>query len=208
MRANDYETVELLYDSPEWLKFRTGRLGGSDAAAVLGISPYKSNDQLWREKKYGVQNAISNDAMTYGKLAEAPIVELFGLDHANEYTVSTHKDIVFVKGKLMASVDGLLTEITTGRSGILEVKTVNALKVWTNLLPQHYYTQILHYFNVLTDAEFAVLRAYFKNQMLFREFLIERADCEYDIRLLAEKELEFLESLKNDNPPARILPRV
>ena len=34
----------------DWLKARQGRIGGSDAAAILGMNPYKTNVQLWEEK--------------------------------------------------------------------------------------------------------------------------------------------------------------
>ena len=34
----------------EWLQARRRGIGGSDAAAVLGLSPWKSNVRLWEEK--------------------------------------------------------------------------------------------------------------------------------------------------------------
>ena len=34
----------------QWLKARQKGIGGSDAAAVLGLSPWKSNVRLWEEK--------------------------------------------------------------------------------------------------------------------------------------------------------------
>ena len=33
----------------EWLKHRE-RIGGSDAAAIVGMNPYKSNVELWQIK--------------------------------------------------------------------------------------------------------------------------------------------------------------
>ena len=34
----------------EWLKYRRTGLGGSDAAVVCGLSPYKSKIELWADK--------------------------------------------------------------------------------------------------------------------------------------------------------------
>ena len=38
-----------LKDRAEWLKCRT-KIGGSDAAAILGMNPYKNNVELWEIK--------------------------------------------------------------------------------------------------------------------------------------------------------------
>lgn len=34
----------------EWLEERKKGIGGSDAATILGLNPYKSNIDLWAEK--------------------------------------------------------------------------------------------------------------------------------------------------------------
>ena len=39
----------ILKDRKEWLECRT-RIGGSDASAIVGMNPYKSNVELWEEK--------------------------------------------------------------------------------------------------------------------------------------------------------------
>ena len=33
-----------------WLQARNGFLGGSDASAILGLNPYKTNVEVWQEK--------------------------------------------------------------------------------------------------------------------------------------------------------------
>ena len=37
-------------DHQEWLSLRANYIGGSDAAAILGLNPYKSAYALWAEK--------------------------------------------------------------------------------------------------------------------------------------------------------------
>lgn len=39
----------ILSSTEDWLKARC-LIGGSDASAVLGLNPYKTNEQLWLEK--------------------------------------------------------------------------------------------------------------------------------------------------------------
>ena len=40
----------FLSNRQEWLKARSGRIGGSDASAVIGLNPYLNNVDLWRIK--------------------------------------------------------------------------------------------------------------------------------------------------------------
>ena len=44
------KVLALDQDSPEWLAWRDTGLGSSDAAAVLGLSPWKTRRALWEEK--------------------------------------------------------------------------------------------------------------------------------------------------------------
>ena len=37
-------------DRDQWLEVRKGGIGSSDAAAAVGLHPYKSQLQLWMEK--------------------------------------------------------------------------------------------------------------------------------------------------------------
>lgn len=214
MKTCEENTVKLKYGTQEWLDFRKGRLGGSDAGVVLGVNSWKTNIDLWKEKKgLTVPKDISDNAnVKYGREAEEHITALFALDHP-EYELTVPKDIVYVKhGVLTASLDGQLIERETGRKGIFEAKTTDTFsrleyRKWENRLPDSYYAQLLHYLNV-TGWEFAVLRCYFRHQQKFEEYLIERSDVESEIRLLETLEMEFIRSLERDTPPALILPRI
>ena len=46
-------THKLQQGTPEWHAFRAAHFSASDAPAMLGESPYKTRDQLLREKKLG-----------------------------------------------------------------------------------------------------------------------------------------------------------
>lgn len=56
----------------EWLKARK-IVGGSDAACIMGMNPYKSNIELWKEKTGRIEppDLSENKLVQYGKQAEA-----------------------------------------------------------------------------------------------------------------------------------------
>ena len=46
--------MKVLGSHEEWLRART-KIGGSDASAIFGMSPYKTNVDLFKEKAYGIE---------------------------------------------------------------------------------------------------------------------------------------------------------
>ena len=55
-------------DESHWHELRASSIGGSDVAALLGISPYKSKWQLWMEKsgKLEAEDLSYNTAVQAG----------------------------------------------------------------------------------------------------------------------------------------------
>lgn len=212
---------KILKDRNEWVSSRV-RLGGSDAAAVLGLNPYKSNIELWYEKKEKrVPEDISDkDYVKYGIAAENHLRELFKLDYPG-YEVLYDENNIYVNSKFPfahASLDGELVEKDTGRQGILEIKTTNILQSmqkenWQGKIPENYYVQVLHYLMV-TEYDFAVLKAQLKsvfNDEIYiqvRHYFIEREDVADDIEYLKNEENKFWESLKMTSPPNLLLPEI
>ena len=43
-------TMQVLPNREDWLKHRT-KIGGSDASAILGKNPYKTNVELWKDRE-------------------------------------------------------------------------------------------------------------------------------------------------------------
>lgn len=74
--------MKVLASREEWLKART-KIGGSDAAAIVGLNPYKSNTELWNEKANGAEPEDISDKpyVRYGIEAEKYLRELFKLDY-------------------------------------------------------------------------------------------------------------------------------
>ncbi len=212
----------------EWLKFRNAGIGASEAASVLGLSPWKSNVDLWREKTGRKEpDDISNkDCVVYGHAAEQYIRELFALDYP-QYEVSYGGafDMVFNPDHpfIFATLDGRLREKETGRRGILEIKTTNIVrsmqkeKWWGPdgpCIPDQYYSQVCHQL-LATGWDFAVLHAQLKYQYgdeirsERRSYFIERGEVIDDIKYLEEKEVEFwTHYVLKDREPPLILPQI
>lgn len=59
--------MKVLGSHEEWLRART-KIGGSDASAIFGMSPYKTNVELFKEKAYGIEpEDISDKSESYSE---------------------------------------------------------------------------------------------------------------------------------------------
>ena len=206
----------------QWLEARRSGIGASDAASVLGLSPYKTNVQLWEEKigKTIPSDISDNPAVAYGKAAEEVLRELFKL-HFPEYTVEYDEFGMVYNPEhsfIFATLDGSLTD-ANGRRGILEIKTAElrngaAWSEWSDGIPQHYYIQVLHQF-LATGYDFAVLCAELKTSKAgnnvnytIKHYFFEREQCAEDIQTVKQAEIEFWEKVKSDTKPNLILPSI
>ncbi|MDU7339346.1 MAG: YqaJ viral recombinase family protein [Clostridium sp.] len=207
----------------DWIKARRNGIGASEAAAVVGLSPYKSNTDLWEEKT-GNRTApdISNKPyILYGKEAEKHLRALFSLDFP-QYQVY-YDEFGMIRNNLdcpfaFATLDGELTETSTGKKGVLEIKTTEIMRSgqwdeWNNKIPQHYYIQVIHQL-LATGYDFAVLKAQIKYRkdgvltVAIRHYLIERVEVESDIQWLAEREKAFWKCVIEQKRPSLILPEI
>lgn len=206
----------------KWLEARKKGIGGSDAAAIIGMSQYKTNVQLWEEKT-GLKEAedISDKPyVKYGKEAEKPIRDLFILDYP-EYEVKYDEFGMIANNSELpfafATLDGELTEKSTGRKGILEIKTTqifnpNQWGQWNEQIPQIYYCQILHQF-LATGYDFACLKAQIKYTdkkgnmcATVRHYWIEKKDVTDDLVMLALAEKKFWKCVEEKKKPNLKLP--
>lgn len=206
----------------EWLNNRKNGLGGSDSSIILGISPFKTNIDLWLEKtgQKEPEDISDDEKVKYGHEAEDSIRNLFMLDHP-EYELFHDEFMILRSDKypfLQASLDGELIDTNTGEHGILEIKTTEImnkqmLDEWKNGIPNHYYTQCLHYL-IVTGYEFVWLRAKLKfvwdsNYQEIRDYYFTRAEVIEDMKYLLNKEKEFWnENILKGVRPGLILPEI
>ena len=213
-----------IYDFPDenaWLNGRMNGIGGSDASAIVGLNPYKTNIELFEEKTgRRIPEDISDKPyVIYGKNAEEHIRELFKLDYP-QYEVSHYEYRILQSIKypfMQASLDGELVD-HEGRKGILEIKTTNILQSmqrekWKDRIPDNYYLQVLHYL-LVTDYEFVVLRAHLNSswgmdvRTQVRHYFIERDEVKEDLEFLLKEEVKFWGYVESGRKPPLILPEI
>lgn len=209
------------HNEQEWLSSRLNGIGGSDASAVVGMNPYKTNIELFEEKtgRRVPEDISEKPYVIYGKKAEEYIRELFRLDYP-EYQVEHHEFRILQSLShpfMQASLDGELTD-QEGRRGILEIKTTNILQSmqyekWKDRIPDNYYIQVLHYL-LVTGYEFVVLRAHLVSEWgrdkrtTVKHYFIEREEVREDLDMLLEEEKKFWAYVESGRKPPLILPEI
>ena len=211
------ELLQIEHNSPEWLSFRRTGIGGSDAAAILGKSHFKTNVKVWEEKTGLIEpdDISDKEQVKYGKAVEDLLLQMFALDNP-EYEVTSNKKIVYRRGFMFASLDGELVEKATGELGIYEGKTAEIhkkieLEKWNKRVPDYYYVQILHYL-IVTGRSFVVLKVQLKllyteeQTTMTKQYRFNRKDLLNDLAYLYRKEAAFWDSVIAGVKPPRILP--
>ena len=206
----------------DWLEKRKHTIGGSDASAIVGMNPWKTNQALWLEKTGQAVPADISDKpyVKYGQEAEPLLRELFKLDFP-QYEVFYEENNLFLNEKYPwghYSADGWLVEKETGRKGILEIKTTEILQSmqkekWNNRVPDNYYIQCLHGLLIM-EADFVILKAQLKTvfdgipYLQVKHYPIERSSVEVDLEFLAKEEARFAWHMDNKTKPNLILPMI
>ncbi len=146
----------------EWLKYRKRGIGGSDVAALLGISKWTSAVALWLDKTNQTNEPEEvNEAMRWGQLLEPVIREQFrqitGRPVVEVKAILQHPQYPF----MIADIDGLTVD-EDGAPAILEVKNVSEYKrsEWSQGVPAYYQTQVQHYL-LVTGVQKAYVIALF-----------------------------------------------
>lgn len=188
--------------SPEWRQHRQGRVGGSDVAAIFGLSPWQSAYALFQERK-GLEPLEDNErAKTWGTRLEPVIAQAFQENHP-EHTVAHEPGAVYAhpdRGWQVASPDALLVAPATILGG-LECKTARHDTEWgpdgSSAIPPYYECQVQWCMDVfgVTEWNVAVLIA----GSDYREYVIP-ANPPFQ-ELLRESAQAFLASLDADIPP-------
>ena len=176
---------------------RTG-IGGSDAAAALGLSPWRSAYDLWEEKIGQAPPVEQTEPMLWGKLLEDTIRREYA--RRTGYEVHYRQDMIRhpVRSWQFAHLDG---EVGTDGRRILEVKSARMGIGWgepeTDEIPQPYLIQV-HHSLIVTAAEVCDVAVLIGGQD-FRIYHVER-DAEIEQQLI-EGEQAFWESVTQGVPP-------
>lgn len=152
-------TKSFEQDSPEWHELRGSGVGGSEVAAICGISPWTSAFTLWAEKTKRVDREhVASEAAEWGTRLEEVIREKFADAHP-ELKVYNDKSSWANSDRpwQLSNVDGFY-EDAVGNKGILEIKTAAYEDDWKDgegnwIVPQYYMTQVQWYLQTFGFAE-------------------------------------------------------
>ncbi len=193
----------------QWLAWRRRGIGGSDVAAILGISPFRTARDVYYDK-LNVAPAVPDEgnwvALEMGQLLEPLVAKIFsrktGLPVFQIQKMFRHAQFPF----LLADVDYFVT-LPSGETAILEIKTTNyyARDHWfcdgREIVPAWYETQGRHYMATmnLDRVFFCCLYGNNEDEVIIREL---RRDMAYEEEMIyLEKNFWENHVLKKCPPP-------
>lgn len=187
--------VSIIQGTPEWHSWRDGKIGASEAPAIMGECPFKTPLALWNEKSGFVERSAPNSAMIHGSKTEKEAREAFCAEVG-----MTFKPACVERSPgdwMIASLDGLsecgkyLVEIKC------PVKEERHLDVFlSGKVPKHYYAQLQHQLAV-TGLDMAYFYSYYEKEGVLIEV---KRDIPYITQLIVAEQ-DFYQSLLDGIPP-------
>ena len=184
-------------DRLAWLEQRRTGIGGSDVAAILGLSKWKTPLDVWKDQVEGGSEEEPTPSIEWGVRLEPVIRQKYsdvtGLAVECPQQTFRHPE----HGFMIANIDGICSD---GR--LLEIKTARTSADWgeegTDEIPDYYLTQVQHYMAVLGKelCDVAVLIG----ASDFRIYTV-KADPELQAMLIRE-EAAFWKKVEERTPPA------
>lgn len=213
-RSRRYGQAQRLVDTRAldrraWLEIRRSGLGSSDAAAAVGLNPYKSQLELWMEKTGRSLNPASADApqgpdaldspLYWGTVLEPLVAEQYAR-HTGHRVRRVNAILQHPEPQYSWMLANLDREVV-GQSAvqILECKTagLQGARLWKDGVPEYVQLQVMHQLAVTGQqaADVAVLLGGHQleiHRLARDEALIER---------LIEREQAFWWHVETDTPP-------
>lgn len=187
---NKFKEIPLVQGSDEWLKYRTGKIMGTDASIILQVNPWSKPIDLWKEKLGLTPPKAENKAMARGKALEAEARNLANLAYDQDF-----KDCVIesIERPYQAgSLDGISSDGTI----ILEIKCCglkNHNAICEGNIPDYYITQVQHLLSV-SGADYCIFMAYNPDAEEKIKYINIAPDKDY-IDKMNKKEYEFWKKL-------------
>ena len=196
-----------------WLEYRMHgpagdipyTVGGSDVAAIFGVSPWTTPLELWLIKKGRMKPPPKSNAnqLEMGHLLEPIAAYWYAQKTGNTVTDDTHLYQHADHPYALANFDRRFTRKADGKPGILECKSCTWHKAgeWDDgAIPLHYELQLRFYLAV-ADVDIGAFSAVWgnnpDNDLAMPE--IERDRAKED--MIFERLDEWIWSLEHDKPP-------
>lgn len=181
----------------EWLALRSQYIGGSDAAAVVGLNSFSSPYSLWAEKTGRIPGFAGNLATEVGTFLEEFVAQKF----AQETGKKVRKcNLSFLNSDYPWAIANIDREIV-GEDAGLEIKTTDSMnlkKFKNGEYPANYYAQMVHYLAITRKKRWYL--AVLIGNKEFKWFTLERDEGEIAALMTAEE--AFWEHVKTDTPPS------
>ena len=139
--SDHFIVVDLPQGTTEWREWRHGGIGASEASVVMGENPFKTSDQLFREKRGLVQDFGQNPAMALGTKLEPEARERYISRTGNQVRPICLQSRQYPW--LRASLDGL----AQNSEGVVEIKcgrSVYRKASQYRSVPTYYFAQLQH----------------------------------------------------------------
>ena len=139
-----YRCVDLIQRSPEWLAFKEGKIGSSDAAAIMGLSPWETRYEAWHRFVFGRAEKKITAAMQRGIDLESEALSRLNKQTGRNYLPLVIQDLNFPL--LIASLDAYW-EDEEGEVHIVEMKIPGEKThkiALEGIVPEHYKPQVAY----------------------------------------------------------------
>lgn len=133
----------------DWHDLRAKGIGGSDVAAIMGISPWSTPLQVWLQKtgREQPQDLSDNEFVYWGTVLEEKVADKFADEHP-DMTIKQVKATLIdrLQPYMHANLDRMVIQ-ADDTPAVLEIKTASARKTdeWEEGVPAYYLTQVTAY---------------------------------------------------------------
>ena len=194
-----YRFLKFEQRSPQWHEWRLTRITASEAAIIMGVSPYATPHVLWMRKKGLIPPQPDNPGMARGRALEDEAIALYNAETGNMVAPACIERTEAGLEWMAASLDGLDIFGTV----LCEAKAPNLQDHELAIqgeIPEKYWPQLQHQLACKPDAEVNHYWSYRPGHDQ-PTALVEVYRDEAYIAEMIEKEKAFYESLQGDTPP-------
>ena len=182
-------------DRETWLAERRTGIGGSDVAAILGLSKWSTPLAVYLDKIGEAPAVEDNGPMRWGRYLEPVIRQAYSDETGRNVRVM---DMIRhpTREYMLANIDGFTDD---GR--LLEIKTARTAEGWgevgTDQIPTPYLFQVQHYLEV-TGFEFCDVAVLIGGS----DFRLYEVGVDPELcRMIVEAEAEFWSRVQRREPP-------
>ncbi|MEX3635991.1 YqaJ viral recombinase family protein [Paraburkholderia sp. BR14320] len=190
-------------DRESWLAERRSGIGGSDAAATVGLDPWKTALDVFLQKTGQVEAEDLDEVerVRFGNIMEAPIAD----EYARRYGVKVRRRNQILRNAAYPWMIANVDRVIEGRRCGLECKNVDGMAYrlgdWgepgTDEVPEHYLLQCRHYMIVTGFDEWHLAACVGGNRLVV---YVIRRDASLD-EMLIEGEHAFWQCVESGHAP-------